>query len=293
MKRVVYPCAGALVALVVALGLILANGLGRPSVGHALMVLALGASLGALGYRVGRREDALVVTSNTDPLTDLANRRHLEERLARELARALESTMPLALLALDLDDLKRLNDEEGHAAGDRALATVGEVLSYTCRSRDLAARIGGDEFCVLMPRSTANEAAVLGERIRAALHRRAPGLTLSIGAADLDQIGTREPRTLVDAADHALYEAKRRGRDRVIVFREPTPAKRAFYPSRCDDARAVAEESGIRCTTPSHPPPACLSDLSRLAPKSLELISSPELTRPVRYATRGTRHARR
>src|SRR5215471_12392201 len=169
MKRVVYPCAGALVALVVALGLILANGLGRPSIGHALMVLALGGGLGAIGYRVGRREDALVVTSNTDPLTDLANRRHLEERLARELARAVESTMPLALLALDLDDLKRLNDAEGHPAGDRALATVGEVLAYTCRSRDLPARFGGDEFCVLMPRSTANEAAVLGERIRAAL----------------------------------------------------------------------------------------------------------------------------
>jgi diguanylate cyclase (GGDEF)-like protein len=238
------------------------------------MVVALGTGLGAVGYRLGRREDLLVVTSTTDALTGIANRRHLEVRLGRELLRALESSMPLALLALDLDELKDLNDREGHAAGDRALATLGEVLADTCRSRDLAARVGGDEFCVLMPRSTAAEAAILGERIRGALCARAPWLTVSAGAADLDQVGTRDPGALLAAADLALYEAKRLGRDRVVVFRE-LPAARPSYPSRCDTVPGDSE-SGIRCSAPSVTPPPCPRDLGHIALRSLELIAAPE-----------------
>src|SRR5262249_34269098 len=153
------------------------------------------------------------------------------------------SAMPLALLGLDLDALKELNDADGHAAGDKALAAVGEVLAYTCRSRDLAARIGGDEFCVLMPRSTAAEAAILGERIRSALRRRARALPLSTGGADLDQSGVREPQALLAIADRALYEAKRRGRDRVCIFSEPAPASRTSYPARCEDEDPVVEGS--------------------------------------------------
>jgi diguanylate cyclase (GGDEF)-like protein len=188
-----------------------------------VMILAVG--FVALGWMLGRRVDALTESSLEDPMTRVGNRRHWEERLGEEVDRAVRSHMPLSVLLVDVDNLKRLNDEHGHALGDRALEIVGAVLLETCRSRDVAARLGGDEFAVLLPRTRSSEAKVVADRIRASLVRRRRSLggaiegllTVSIGISDLEAV--REPRTdlLFESADQALYAAKEGGRDRIEV----------------------------------------------------------------------------
>ncbi len=290
MKRFVYPCAGVFVTMSVALGIFLASDLDSPKLGYGLLVVALAASLCLTGYAIGLREDTLVETSMTDALTSIGNRRLFDAGLARELARAVESGMPLAVLALDLDDLKGLNDKNGHEAGDRALSMLGQVLRMTCRSRDLPARIGGDEFAVVMPRSTAREAAILGERIRAELYARTPCLTVSAGAAELDQIGTRDPCALMMAADQALYEAKRAGHNQVVIFGASEPQPRASSPLlRC----AREESSDGTCERPPSLWP-CSGDANRTASNTHEFVSETreKVARPV-SGGRPPRSARR
>lgn len=184
----------------------------------------------AIGWRIGRRIDTLADEARRDPVTRVGNRRHWEESLTHEVSAAMAANMPLSLLMLDVDNLKRLNDEAGHAAGDIALSLVGDVLNRTCRSRDVAARFGGDEFAVLLPRTRAAEARVVAERIRTELaQRRATAgapldrlLTVSVGVADLASIPELRPRALFDAADRALYTAKQAGRDRIEVYSRAT-----------------------------------------------------------------------
>lgn len=214
------------------LALSIVAGLGAPSLAEtfgvrveAALVLLLAVGFVALGWALGKRVDALTEQSLEDPITRVGNRRHWEESLAEEMDRAVRSRMPLSLLLVDVDNLKTLNDTHGHGVGDRALALVGDVLLATCRSRDVAARFGGDEFALLLPRTRASEAKVVAERIRSELARvratvGAPLtklLTVSIGVADLEAV--REARTdlLFEAADRALYAAKQAGRDRVEV----------------------------------------------------------------------------
>ncbi|MDB4937916.1 MAG: hypothetical protein JWP87_4888 [Labilithrix sp.] len=204
----------------------------------------------AVGLELGRRIDILERTTREDPMTRVANRRHWETCLRREVDRALGSRMPLSVVMIDVDNLKRLNDAHGHGCGDRALALVGEVLRDTCRSRDVAARFGGDEFAVLLPRTRVSEARVLAERIRAELARRraAPSapldllVTVSIGIADLDGVpnaGRSSDAAIADllfeSADRALYVAKSRGRDRIEAACVPCISG----VIRLDEARAA------------------------------------------------------
>ncbi len=178
------------------------------------------------GWAVGRRLDRLAEEARRDPVTKVGNRRHWEECLAHEVDRAAKAKMPLSLLMLDVDNLKKLNDAGGHVAGDLALSIVGEVLNETCRSRDVAARFGGDEFAILLPRTRASEARIVAERIRSELaeRRRRHGapldklLTVSIGVCDLASIEQPRAHLLFDAADRALYAAKQAGRDRIEIF---------------------------------------------------------------------------
>ena len=224
--------------------LALAAGLGTPALGRSLahawglpiesaligagFLVALGFLVA--GWAVGRRVDRLAEEARRDPVTKVGNRRHWEECLSHEVDRAAKAKMPLSLLMLDVDNLKKLNDAGGHCAGDLALSIVGEVLNDTCRSRDVAARFGGDEFAILLPRTRASEARIVAERIRSELaeRRRAHGapldelLTVSIGICDLVSIEEPRPHLLFDAADRALYAAKQAGRDRIEVF-ERTP----------------------------------------------------------------------
>jgi len=186
-------------------------------------------TLGAIGHLVGRREEWLVSTAITDPLTGLANRRYLEARLREELERARRHGIGAALLIIDVDGLKRVNDALGHAAGDKLLRAVGDALRGACRRMDLAARWGGDEFLVLAPRTSAVRAGALAQRIHRSLKRRAPELaaaglptpSVCIGVTDLGLAGSFVPAEVLLAADRALYVAKANGSGRTSVTPPP------------------------------------------------------------------------
>ena len=171
-----------------------------------------------LGYTVGAQEDLLLETAVTDPLTGLYNRRHMENRLHEEVARAARHQEPVALLLIDLDGLKRINDLHGHEAGDIALKAVADSLRKGCRISDVAARFGGDEFAVLAPLTAAPEALKVAERIRTALKERSPAapLSVSIGVTDNRDGSVTQPQKLYATADKALYTAKERGKDTAV-----------------------------------------------------------------------------
>jgi two-component system, cell cycle response regulator len=174
--------------------------------------------------RLGDRFDRLEASALEDPVTRVGSRRRWDASFQIEVERAASARMPLALILLDVDHLKAINDAHGHDCGDRALSLVGNVLRESCRSRDVAARFGGDEFAVLLPRTRASEAYVVAERIRAELARRGQeelAVTVSVGVADLDSAGATTTEALFAATDGALYRAKERGRDRVVVATTP------------------------------------------------------------------------
>jgi diguanylate cyclase (GGDEF)-like protein len=165
------------------------------------------------------REASLQASALSDSLTGLANYRSLFESLHREMERAQRYDQPLSLLAIDVDDLKGINDESGHPAGNRALQLIARVLKGAVRSFDLVARQGGDEFAILLPNTAAREALALAERLRAGIARqriRGRPLSASIGVAARERgLGPSTVRALFEASDQALYRAKRGGRNRV------------------------------------------------------------------------------
>jgi diguanylate cyclase (GGDEF)-like protein len=178
-----------------------------------------------VGFWVGRKLDELRSSAVTDPMTGLANRREFDTRLRHEIERSLRQQTPLALLLLDVDKLKLINDRGGHAAGDAAIRAVAACLRQVGRTTDLAARLGGDELAVLAPSTTAAEATALAERYRSALRRMKPRFaTVSIGIADLESNGSSAD-VLLAAADDALYAAKSKGGDKVRV----APARPPFW----------------------------------------------------------------
>jgi diguanylate cyclase (GGDEF)-like protein len=165
--------------------------------------------------------ERLAQLSVTDQLTGLPNRRALDRRLREEVVRAQRHGEPLTMALLDLDRFKSVNDGFSHDVGDRVLARVARLLRLALRRSDVAARWGGEEFALLLPATTAEEANAVLERVRAAIaeHRwsqLAPGLTLtaSIGAAELAEAG--EAPALLRLADRRLYDAKHGGRDRIV-----------------------------------------------------------------------------
>lgn len=164
----------------------------------------------------------------TDALTGLPNRWALQDALKRMLAQASRGGTPLALVMLDLDHFKQLNDAHGHDAGDQALAAVGHALTSTLRTSDLAARSGGEEFSVLLPETPLEGALAVAEQMRAAIaaiELPIPGvrLTASFGVAVLG-VHASDADTLARVADRALYAAKRAGRNRVEIADAPAHA---------------------------------------------------------------------
>jgi diguanylate cyclase (GGDEF)-like protein len=150
--------------------------------------------------------------ANLDPLTSLQNRRSFEAALERELARAQRYGRGLALLLLDLDDFKQVNDSRGHLAGDALLRELGEQLLAAVRTGDVAARVGGDEFAVLLPESGAEDALAVYERFEDALGRRSgvDAVSVSAGVSSLQPGDTA--RGLFGRADEELYRTKHRGK---------------------------------------------------------------------------------
>jgi diguanylate cyclase (GGDEF)-like protein len=159
-------------------------------------------------------------TARTDPLTAVLNRRGFEELAERELAAAGRDGRPCALLLGDIDHFKHLNDRFGHAAGDAALASVAGLITRTCRPTDVVARIGGEEFAVLLPGASLEDAVATAERIREGVQSDTGAqhaLTVSFGVASYAVHG-RSLAELMAAADSALYRAKADGRDRTVLY---------------------------------------------------------------------------
>ncbi len=159
-----------------------------------------------------------------DPLTGAFNRRYLDERLESELAFSKRHRDPLALLLLDLDRFKAINDGHGHQAGDAVLVHFCAILAQQVRTEDVVARYGGEEFAVVCRQTDEVRAAILGERLRAAvaaspakLAEKEIAFTVSIGIAGHPCEGLDTVSQLIDSADAALYQAKRSGRNQVCL----------------------------------------------------------------------------
>jgi diguanylate cyclase (GGDEF)-like protein len=162
--------------------------------------------------RANRRWQLL---ARTDELTRVRNRRGLMTTLEREFHRAARYGAPLSVIELDLDHFKQVNDRFGHAAGDALLKRVARALRHGLRQVDVVGRIGGEEFVVVAPETSAREAVVLAERLRQAV--AATGITVSCGVATLGQVEARDAEQLLAHADHALYRAKSLGRNRCEI----------------------------------------------------------------------------
>ncbi|MBC8132713.1 MAG: diguanylate cyclase [Deltaproteobacteria bacterium] len=159
-----------------------------------------------------------------DGLTKVFNRKHFNDLLAKEFAYSSRHAAPLALLFVDLDFFKKVNDAHGHPAGDFILSEVSGVLAGAIRSEDVLARFGGEEFCVLCRGTERSGAVDLGERLRKEIADRRYiyggkiiPVTISVGIALMPDPSMTQPAGLLAAADKALYEAKRAGRNRVVV----------------------------------------------------------------------------
>lgn len=170
------------------------------------------------------RADALnVVLAMRDELTQLYNRRAVFEALGQQLAAARRNQMPLSVLMLDVDNFKALNDTFGHAAGDRVLREIALTIQNGLRAQDVAGRMGGEEFLVLLPHSTADEALLIAERLRQLINdvdclqrcNLKTTLSVSVGAVQFDPVRHAGGDELIHDADQALYRAKERGRNRV------------------------------------------------------------------------------
>ena len=178
--------------------------------------------------RIRQLNAELEQQASTDYLTHLANGRYFMRRGAEEFKRAQRYTLPLALLMLDIDEFKKVNDTYGHEAGDAALQQVGLVLKSNVREIDILGRLGGDEFAVLLPNTSRSDATVLGERIRqsiANMNIQTPGngllkpITISLGVA-ADTPGMSGIDELLRNGDAAMYRAKNSGGNRVEVYPE-------------------------------------------------------------------------
>jgi diguanylate cyclase (GGDEF)-like protein len=172
-----------------------------------------------------RGEEKLRFLADYDPMSGLSNRRRFVADLERELdAQALKASRG-AVLVIDLDHFKEVNDSAGHAVGDEVIATVGHALARRIRSGDAAGRLGGDEFGVLLRRVEAEDAILVAHSILRAVayevdrlqHDVARGVTLSIGVALIDDLSTRVADDLLVRADAAMYEAKAAGGARVAL----------------------------------------------------------------------------
>jgi diguanylate cyclase len=181
----------------------------------------------ALAYR-SLAIPGLIEATRIEPKTGLYNMRHFQSVLSQELQRAGRFDRPLAVLMIDIDHLREINTARGHLGGDRALKAVAAALEEATREYDVAARFGGDEFCVVLPETELEGALVVAERIRSLVEQSALEwkVTVSVGVAAHRGAGTT-PDALIALADRAAYRAKFSGRNTVAVPPEGDPVDEA------------------------------------------------------------------
>lgn len=201
---------------------------------YLYMLIATAAAFGLFGALLGGRESRLLQTNEgleevavTDALTGLRNARYFHTRLAEEHAETKRTGKPLGVVVLDLDHFKRVNDEHGHLVGDDVLTNTGRAIASITRQGETEARVGGEEFGLLLPDSTSEEAREVAERVREAIgasETRLPGpqggtvhITASAGVASTADFPVASAEELLRTADAAMYRAKEEGRNRTVV----------------------------------------------------------------------------
>jgi two-component system, cell cycle response regulator len=176
----------------------------------------------------GRYAEQLYEAATRDSLTGLLNRRFFDDQLVKDVAHATRHEGPLSVLVLDLDHFKSVNDTHGHLVGDKVLASLGEIIRDSTRTEDVACRLGGEEFAVVMRGTGWEGARNMAERLRSRVEAHefsADGkslkLTVSVGIATLDPPRHGTAGELLEEADKALYRAKNDGRNRVVGGPQP------------------------------------------------------------------------
>jgi diguanylate cyclase (GGDEF)-like protein len=194
-----------------------------------LVFLSMALNFGFLLMAMDRLRNEVADLALLDDLTGVGNRRHLVQRLTEECARSDRSGQPFALLVIDLDGFKSINDTHGHAAGDACLQHFTLMAQTRLRPGDLLARTGGDEFCIVLPSSTLREGAMIARRVLEVCRLDAEQcagsdipIAVSIGVAQWSREMGAFPDRLIAAADHALYDAKKGGRNCFATY-DPAP----------------------------------------------------------------------
>jgi diguanylate cyclase (GGDEF)-like protein len=194
-----------------------------------LMFLSMAWNFGFLLMAIDRLRNEVADLALLDDLTGVGNRRHLLQRLTEECAKSVRSGESFALLVIDLDGFKAVNDTHGHAAGDACLQHFTLMAQTRLRPGDMLARTGGDEFCIMLPGSTLREGAMIARRVLEVCRDDAEAcvgadipISLSIGVAQWTRQTGAFPDKLIAAADHALYAAKNDGKNRYAVH-DPSP----------------------------------------------------------------------
>ena len=194
-----------------------------------LVFLSMSLNFGFLLMAMDRLRNEVADLALLDDLTGVGNRRYLVQRLSEECARSERSGQPFALLVIDLDGFKSINDTHGHAAGDACLRHFTLMAQTRLRPGDMLARTGGDEFCIVLPSSTLREGAMIARRVLEVCRADAEQcsgndipVAVSIGVAQWTPEMGAHPDRLIAAADHALYDAKKAGRNGFATY-DPAP----------------------------------------------------------------------
>jgi len=185
---------------------------------EAAFLIVLGVAVAGLA-QLQRTQLDLERLATRDELTGALNARAFAERLAQEVERNQRYKRPLAILYLDLDDFKAVNDQHGHQTGDAVLRLVANATRRAVRQSDIVARLGGDEFAVLMPETDGGVAEAAATRLASGIRtvfQGTPSVTASIGLVSTASVVDARPEDLLRRADQAMYEAKRTGKDRVV-----------------------------------------------------------------------------
>ena len=185
-------------------------------------------------------EKQLQELADTDPLTGCLNRRAFDVGLAREFARSSRSKQVFSLLMLDIDHFKEVNDNYGHDVGDKVLIELVSEVNQHIRTADTLARWGGEEFILLLPETSGEQAVKLAERLRCAFAERTthPVYTASIGVCEAGGSGLTNRDQLFKEVDQALYQAKSTGRNKVVLATPVLPSQEPSYESEdshCSD----------------------------------------------------------
>jgi diguanylate cyclase (GGDEF)-like protein len=174
------------------------------------------------GGRVLDVEHRLSILANADPLSGLMTKRRFGEQYQREWERSRRHRLHMSCAMLDIDFFKKVNDTHGHQMGDEAIRTVGRLLTESSRKSDIAGRVGGEEFCVILPETNEKHAMIWAQRVCDSICRtpvvfegRTVGITISLGIAGLDE-RVDTPQRFIDLADQSLLAAKQSGRNRVV-----------------------------------------------------------------------------